>query len=245
MAIKKGDFVEIEYTGKTKDEGFVFDTTHQDVAKEHNIFNERYTYGPVIICIGEHQVIKGLDTEIEGKEPGSFTATIAADNAFGKKSAKLLRMIPLATFKKQNIMPHPGLQLNMDGVIGTVKTVQGGRTIVDFNHPLASKDLVYEVTVHRVVADDAQKIKAYVQLQLGQKDIQVAVEGTKAKVFVAVPLPKEYTDKLSEKLKGLTGKEVEFQEPEPEGQKTQTPTKSEAHHKKHEHTEHTNVDTNK
>ncbi|MBI2546553.1 peptidylprolyl isomerase [Candidatus Woesearchaeota archaeon] len=215
MSIKKGDFVEIEYTGKTQD-GFIFDTTSEETARQNNIFNERYTYGPVIICIGEAQVLKGIDKQLEGKSEGSFTADIQADDAFGRKSAKLLRMIPLSAFKKQNIMPHPGLQLNMDGVIGTVKTVQGGRTIVDFNHPLASKDLVYDLKVNRIVTDDVEKIKSYVQLQLSQKGIQVKVEGSEVAVALQFPIPKEYTDKVAAKLKELTGKEVTFHEPKAE-----------------------------
>jgi len=44
MSIQKGDFIRVSYTGKT-DEGRVFDTTNEDVAKANNIYNEKGKYG--------------------------------------------------------------------------------------------------------------------------------------------------------------------------------------------------------
>ena len=224
MALKKGDFIEVEYTGKTKEEGFIFDTTDEAVAKKNNIFNEQYTYGPVIICLGENQVLKGIDMQLEGKEPGSHTVTISPEDGFGKKNAKLLRMIPLPAFKKQNIVPHPGLQINMDGVVGTVRTVTGGRTIVDFNHPLASKELEYEVKVNRIITDDKEKIQSYLKIVMNQKDIPVIMTGNAATVTLPFELSKENTEQLTTKLKELTCKEITFTAVTQKSQESQEPT---------------------
>ena len=62
--IQKNDFIEIEYTGKTKDEGIIFDTTDEKLAKEQGFLQENAAYGPVIICVGQNQVISGLDNGI-------------------------------------------------------------------------------------------------------------------------------------------------------------------------------------
>jgi len=210
MEIKKGDFIEIEYTGKIKESNIIFDTTDEETAKQNNIYNENYRYGPITICLGESQVLKGIDTQLEGKNLGIYTFDVAAEEAFGKKNAKLLKMVPSSVFKKQKIVPYPGLQVNMDGILGIVKTVTGGRTIVDFNHPLASRDLVYEIKINKIVTDDKEKIKSYVQLQLNQKGIDVELENGKTKVTLSQNVPKELTDNLSSKLKELTGKDVEF-----------------------------------
>ncbi len=227
MSIKKGDFIEIEYTGKVKEGNIIFDTTNEEIAKQNNIYNENYRYGPLTICVGESQVLKGIDKQLEGKDPGNYTLEIQADDAFGKKNAKLLRMVPSNIFKKQNIIPFPGLQINMDGIIGTIKTVTGGRVIVDFNHPLASKDLVYEINVNKIVTDDKEKIKSYVQIQLNQKDIEVELENGKAKVTLFQNIPKEFTTQLSSKLKELTGKDIEFIEKSQEvSQDTKTPNEN-------------------
>ena len=63
-AIKKGDFVEVEYTGKTKTDKIVFDTTDEKTAKKSDIHSERMEYGPVVVCIGENQILGGLDEEL-------------------------------------------------------------------------------------------------------------------------------------------------------------------------------------
>ena len=136
MVINKHDFLELEYSGKIKDTDDVFDTTVEKVAKDNNIFNSNIKYGPVIICVGEHQVITGLDEELIGKDLGKYTINIPMEKAFGKKDGKLLKLIPLRKFKKEKIQPMPGLQVQVDESTGIVKTVSGGRVIVDFNHPL-------------------------------------------------------------------------------------------------------------
>ena len=48
----------------------------------------------------------------------------------------------MSAFKKENITTQPGLQITVDEAVGMVKTVSGGRVIVDFNHPLSGKDIV-------------------------------------------------------------------------------------------------------
>ncbi len=206
--IKKGDFVEVEYTGKVKEEGMVFDTTDEKLARKNNIFNERVSYGPVTICLGEHQILRGIDNYLEGKESGKkYNIDIPAEDGFGKKDAKLLKIVPTNIFTKQGILPQPGLQVNIDGMFGVIKTSTGGRTIVDFNHPLSGKDLSYEVEVKKVVTDDVEKIQSYISLTLNIKRsvIEVMVDNKNAKVKLPAKLPDKIVERLNEKLVKLTG----------------------------------------
>jgi len=167
--IKKGDFIEIEYTGRTK-EGIVFDTTYEDVAKKNKIHNKDASYGPIVICIGQNHILSGLDKRIQGKNLGEYDFELTIEEGFGKKTAKLLRLIPMSAFRKQDIQPVPGLQFNIDGINGVVKTVSGGRVIIDFNHPLAGKELVYHVKINKLVEELNEKIKALIKIQFGLKD---------------------------------------------------------------------------
>ena len=66
--VKKGDFVKIEYTGRIKITGKVFDTSDEEIAKTKKIHNPSLNYGPLTICVGEGNVMKGLDAQLEGKE---------------------------------------------------------------------------------------------------------------------------------------------------------------------------------
>jgi FKBP-type peptidyl-prolyl cis-trans isomerase 2 len=170
--ISKKDFVEIEYTGRLKEENIVFDTTDEKVAKENNL--QGGEYGPVVICVGENQVLKGIDKNLEGKEIGKeYSLKIPPEDAFGTKDAKLIQLIPTNKFKQQNIQPMPGMQLNIDGIMGTVKTVSGGRTLVDFNHPLSGREMSYTVKVNKKITDDNEKLAGYLRLSLGTKDFEL------------------------------------------------------------------------
>jgi FKBP-type peptidyl-prolyl cis-trans isomerase 2 len=204
MVIKNKDFVEIEYTGKVKEGGIVFDTTNEKIAKENEIYNEKMTYGPVVICVGENQVLAGLDKALEEKEVGNdYSVELKPEEAFGKKDAKLIQLIQTSKFLKQNVQPVPGLQVNIDGAMGLVKTVSGGRTLVDFNHPLSGKDVIYDIKIMKLITEDIEKLKAFLKLQLDLKEVDVNIENNEAKVQLKQDIPEEAKKKLGEKIKEL------------------------------------------
>src|SRR3989338_10038942 len=178
MALKEHDFVEIDYIGRAA-HGVVFDTTFESVAKEYNL-KLKTAYKPIIICIGEQQVLKGIDKSLVGKEVGKkYTLTLAPEEAFGKKDAKMIRLVPLRTFHKQKVQPQPGLQVDIDGTVATVLRISGGRVLVDFNHPLAGKEVMYELAIKRHVTDKAEQIKSFMKL-IFPIDVDVSVENNKA-----------------------------------------------------------------
>ncbi|TKJ17745.1 peptidylprolyl isomerase [Candidatus Woesearchaeota archaeon B3_Woes] len=211
--IKKQDFVEIEYTGKLKDEGYVFDTTDEKIAKENGLFNEKHTYGPVKIMVGNAQVLPGLDKFIEGKEPGTFKVELKPEQGFGKKNAKLLKLLPKSIFTKQEINPMPGLPVSIDDMEGMIKTVSGGRCIVDFNHPLSGKELQYDLKINRIVTDEKEKVEAMIELQLDKKDFEVKLEGENVTITLNTEVKKPLKDLLADMIKKFTKlKQVEFKD---------------------------------
>lgn len=210
--IHKGDFVEVEYTGRIRENNAVFDTTSAEVAKENNVFNENFSYGPVAICISQGHILKSLDDLLEGKEVGrEYKFELEPEKAFGKKNPKLLRLIALSAFRKQNITPVPGLQMAVDGAIGTVRSVTGGRVVVDFNHPLAGKNILYDIKALRLVKDNREKLNSLVKMELGLKDFDVTLEENKAKIKLKGDIPKEIEDRFIKKAKELIPiKTIEF-----------------------------------
>jgi FKBP-type peptidyl-prolyl cis-trans isomerase 2 len=213
VTIKKEDFVEIEYTGKLKEDNSIFDTTSEKVAKESNIYNHNMRYGSVIICLGEGQILKGLEKSLEGKDiDKEYTIELAPEEGFGKKDPKMIQLIQTSKFKKQGIQPMPGLQINVDGLLGIVKTVSGGRTLVDFNNPLSGKDLVYTVKMKRKIDDDKEKISGYIKLSLGLKEVNVELKDGQAKVKTDKELPEDIQDELTNNIKRLikSVKSVDF-----------------------------------
>lgn len=211
MPIKANDFVEIEYTGKLKEDGTIFDTTDADVAKSHEL--PKANYGPVVVCVGQGQVLKGLEEQLIGKEPGTYTVELVADKAFGKKNAKLIQMVPASKFKAQKIQPVVGLQLNIDGMICTVRQVTGGRVMVDFNHPLAGRDVVYEIKVNKIVTDKKEQLTALLAMLLNIKDSTISLEGNKAKISLKQEMPEQIIPELQKKIKELTGLDADIKLP--------------------------------
>ena len=211
--VAKGDFIKLDYTGKLAD-GVVFDTTDEKAAKDAGIYSEKRKFGPTEICIGEGQLLPGLDAELEGKEIGQeFTVTLQAENAFGKRDVKKVKIVPLSTFKEHKLQPQPGLQINVDGELGTIKSINGGRVIVNFNHPLAGREVVYTATVVEKITDPKEKILSFLQttLQFPKETLNVTISDEKATVEAPMALPPQFTDVLTKKLSTLTGiKKVEF-----------------------------------
>ncbi|MBD3203524.1 hypothetical protein GF327_04470 [Candidatus Woesearchaeota archaeon] len=226
MALKKGDFIEIEYTGKTDDEE-VFDTTDKKTAEENEIFDERIHYGPIIVCLGENHLLEGLEKFIIGKKTGEYKVNLKPEEAFGKKSAKLLRLLPRKIFRKEEIDPYPGLEVNIDGMAGIVRNVSGGRVIVDFNHPLASKNLYYDIKINKKIQDTKQKIESIFRLELNLSEVEIDIKGDKAIIYLEIPaeIKEKVRERLSETIKEI--KEVEFKSPEDKTQKKEEGIKKE------------------
>ena len=181
MAIKAGDFIRISYTAKLED-GTVIDATDEEVAKEHGIYNENARYGDIAIVVGEGQVVKGLDEALIGKEVGfKGEVVVPPEKAFGEYDPENKEVVSVTRFKEK---PKPGQKVRIGNKIGTVERVIGRRAIIDYNHPLAGKTLIFDVEVKELVEDVAEKVKALFFINTG---IDVNVEVKDKKAIVEVP----------------------------------------------------------
>jgi FKBP-type peptidyl-prolyl cis-trans isomerase 2 len=207
--IKVGDFIELDYTAKIKSKDMVFDTTLESDAKKHGIHSDKIQYKPLVVKVGNGQLVKGLDEFIVDKVPGNYTVEIEPEKAFGKKDAKLLRLISIKEFHKNQIQPMPGLEVELDGYRGIVRTVNGGRVIVDFNHPLSSQDLTYDITIKGFITDPKTKVEAALE-SFKIPFVKVEVADDKAIVTLETPVPAEVSAQILAELKKLTDIDVEF-----------------------------------
>lgn len=205
------DFIEIEYTGRLAN-GVVFDTTNKEIAQKNNLYSPQMKYQPLIICVGEKQIIEGLDKNLLGKKIGeTYFISLKPEQAFGKKDFKKIRLIPLIEFQKRNIEPRPGLQINLDGEIGVVIKAAGGRILVNFNHPLAGKEVIYEVKINKKIQDKKIQLKSFLELSLNFPNPEIELQEDKAEVILPFELPPEIQEKLSKKLKEIVHlKEITF-----------------------------------
>lgn len=194
MPIDDKDFVKLNYTGKVKETGDVFDTTYEDVAEEAGIKNENKDYHPMILAVGSTQLLSKLHDEIKKMDVGEKqTVEIPCEEAFGKRDPSLIQLIPMKEFKKQNIKPFVGMPLSLDGQHGIVRTVDGGRVRVDFNHELAGKDIIYEIEIVDTIDDNVEKIKGLIEVYYGNPNIDLE----KTEILIEDGVAKITLDKLA------------------------------------------------
>jgi FKBP-type peptidyl-prolyl cis-trans isomerase 2 len=204
--IKKNDFIEVEYTGKIKKEDIIFDTTNEETAKKAGLEQSITKFGPISICVGAKHLLPGLETFLEGKEIGDYTVEVKPEEAFGKKDAKLLQMVSRSKFLKERINPQPGLVVEVDGQRGLIKTVTGGRVIVDFNHPLSGKELVYDIKVNKIINDIKENIKTLIEMRFKFIPLlNFEVKDKKAELIIKdINMPTEILKLLEDEIKNHT-----------------------------------------
>jgi FKBP-type peptidyl-prolyl cis-trans isomerase SlyD len=181
MSVKRGDFIRMSYTGRL-DNGDVFDTTNEDIAKENGLFAEGVNYAPIVIVVGENMVVAGLDEDLIGKASGyEGQVKIQPKDAFGERKPELVEVVPTRRFEKR---PTPGTRVSLDDKTGNVESVVGGRVRVDFNSPYAGKTISYQYTIEKIVDKTVEKVKGLLKYYLN-KDFNVSV--TKKRVKVDMP----------------------------------------------------------
>lgn len=199
MKIKIKDFIEIDFTARTES-GVVFDTTIEADAKKANL--PEGDYKPIQICIGEGHILKGLDTNLEGKEIGKeYEFSLEPENAFGKRDPKLIRIIPIKIFREKDVHPYPGLSLAIDDMVATIRAVSGGRVITDFNHPLAGKKLIYKVIIRKKLENNEDKIKVLLQKYLRTDKFSIKEK----EIFLEGKFPEGLIKEAEKKIRDLIG----------------------------------------
>jgi len=133
---KAGDTVKVHYTGKLKEDGTVFDSS---VERE-----------PLAFKLGAGQVIPGFEKAVEGLTPGEKTnAVIPSTEAYGPRQEEAMITVERAQLPP-DIKPEVGQQLQMQQQNGQpcmvrVVQVDDAQITLDANHPLAGKDLEFEI----------------------------------------------------------------------------------------------------
>jgi FKBP-type peptidyl-prolyl cis-trans isomerase 2 len=210
MPLKRQDFVEIEFTGKIKDGGVFDSNIKEEVEKLHKGHDHPIETKPLIISLGQGMFLKGVEDFLIDKELGEYNIELAPENAFGKRESRLIQRIPILVFHQQKINPIPGAVFNFDGRIGRVLASSGGRVLVDFNNPLAGKDVSYKVKVLRVVEDLNEKIKALNDF-LFRRDFNFEVKD-KTLILEVDKKMKPFLELFKPKYKEILDLDLEFKE---------------------------------
>jgi FKBP-type peptidyl-prolyl cis-trans isomerase 2 len=220
--IQKNDFIELEFTGTSGNE--IFDTTNQEDAKKIGLEIEGK---PLIISVGHGMVLKAFDEYLEGKELNKkYSLHLESEKAFGKRQSSLVKLIPMKVFLEKQIRPVPGLSLQIDNYIVKILAVSGGRVTVDFNNPLAGKDVDYTFTIKRKINDSKEKINAFQDFFFRQR---FEFELTNNQVILKKSELKPLVEMLGKKFKEITGFELKVDESKSSDKKLESSEKVEEH----------------
>ena len=139
MKIEKDKIVLMHYT-LTDDKGDVIGSTEGDV--------------PLAYMQGKGNIIPGLEVEMEGRNAGDkFKVNISAENAYGKRNPELLHVVDRSVFQGEEeiiIGLRVNVQTSNGDSIAVVSAFDDKTITLDLNHPLADKDLTFDVEVVEV-----------------------------------------------------------------------------------------------
>ncbi|MDR3678373.1 MAG: peptidylprolyl isomerase [Flavipsychrobacter sp.] len=141
QTVKNGDTVRVHYHGKL-DDGTTFDSSEGR--------------DPLEFTVGSGQVIKGFDDAVLDMQPGDKkTVEIPVEHAYGERNDDMLLEYPLSEFPA-DMKPEPGMELHMSDDEGNVfpvviTEVLDESVVLDANHALAGKDLVFEIELVSIV----------------------------------------------------------------------------------------------
>jgi peptidylprolyl isomerase len=135
---KKGSTVRVHYTGKL-DDGMIFDSS--------------LNRDPLQFTIGGGEIIPGFEQAIIGMEPGEQKiAKVEADNAFGPRDQEKVYVLDRSKLPPE---AKVGQRYEIKGEDGpnvvTVTEVSKGSVTLDGNHPLAGRDLIFDIQLLEVM----------------------------------------------------------------------------------------------
>ncbi|WP_035587783.1 FKBP-type peptidyl-prolyl cis-trans isomerase [Hippea jasoniae] len=136
MKVSKDKTVQMHYVGRL-DDGTVFDSSE---GKE-----------PLEFVFGEGSIIPALEQELEGMEEGEKKRVVVkAADAYGERNPEAVQRVERNQLPA-DIEPEVGMQLlaqtQTASLPVTIIEVDEEFVTIDFNHPLAGKDLIFDVEI--------------------------------------------------------------------------------------------------
>ena len=142
MKVKNGDTVTVHYRGTLP-------------AEENVEFDSSFSRGePVEFEVGAGKMIDGFNDALLGMSVGETkNVEISKDEAYGESEPAAFQLVPKDSFGEGFDFKLNGMiQGNgpMGPFIARIHEIQDEHVILDFNHPLAGKDLMFEITLESI-----------------------------------------------------------------------------------------------
>ena len=158
MAIEANQIVSLEY----------------EVRDGDKVVDSNVGGAPLVFMFGKGQIIPGLEAGIEKMEIGEKADVLVKPaDAYGEYNSDATQEVPADQFAGIDL--EVGMTLYGQGEDGgtvqvTVKEIKEDTVVIDFNHPLAGKDLMFTVTLNNVREATAEEVMTGVPAENKQED---------------------------------------------------------------------------
>ena len=219
--MEAGKMVLVNFTGRVVASNAIFETTEEKKAIEAGAFDQNKKYKPELIVIGSGEMLKPIEEALgkmnigEGKK-----IVLKPQEAFGERNQKLIGIVPLHDFQERKINPSPGLMIEMNDRVGKVQSVSGGRVRVDFNHPLAGKEVEFELKIEKELKGTEEKIQGLFEKFFGvipESEKKLLIKEDRVEISLdpkyaqaVAPVKKAFSEIITKNVKGITS--VKFTE---------------------------------
>jgi FKBP-type peptidyl-prolyl cis-trans isomerase 2 len=150
--VQKDSVIDVDYEGRLED-GSIFDTSIEEVAKKEETYDEnRAPYVPLHVTLGKSQLIPGFENGLMGmKEGQEKTVNIPSDEAYGPYRKELIIAFDKNEERDKQLEIGRIVLVNVQGNKMPGKVVEIAEKVkVDFNHPLAGKNLIFKLKLVKI-----------------------------------------------------------------------------------------------
>ena len=206
--IGENDLVLINFVGRVKSTGQIIDFTYKDLAEKEKIDTSKVDLSPVLVIPSAAYTFEVISKSLIGKNEGEkYTLDLKPEEAFGKFNSKLVKTYSLDSFRENRINPSVGDMVSLDGMTATVMSVGGGRVMVNFNHPLAGKELTYDIEVFKVLTEDSEKVSAIFKHYIGKPPGKVEIKDNDVEITYDSSIEKHVADAIADDINKYVRKE--------------------------------------
>ena len=190
MTFNKNSLILIDYTAKVKDTEEIFDTTLEEDAKKHSIYETDIKYQPKLVSIGDlsYPVLKGLDEALAKTSVGDkLTVEVTPEKGFGERDSTKVRMIPIRKLGEDAEKVSVGDQIEIDDKRGIIRFIGSGRVQMDYNHRYAGKTILYDVNVIKSLDSENDKIGGILQSRLPVENSKIEFIVKEKETNISIP----------------------------------------------------------
>jgi len=115
--------------------------------KDGTVFQNTRPGKPLEFTVGNEQMPRGLERAVKGmKLNEKKKVTVEAKDAYGKRDEGLVMKFVKADLP-ENFVPVIGKTIKIQELGGTIVNVDEIHVFLDCNHPLAGKDVIFDIRV--------------------------------------------------------------------------------------------------